>query len=263
VLLLIWAPYCGCALDLPVWQRVRAELHVKGLEIVTIGMDTTGAEGCRPYIEAAAPEHPALIDADHEMAALFGVVNIPTGIWIDEEGMLVRPPLPAYAPETQASAALTQGLAGVEMPSQVKDLQVEASQIPQYRAEYRNALWDWVERGPESRYAMTPDAVVSSSAERGSDTAQAAAHFELAQHLWRAHRLDGAYKHFREAHRLHPDNLEYKRQAWSLVSWTGTPYDRFVQAPLDGKEEEWPFEGDMLTELRRIGPENFYGQSGL
>jgi hypothetical protein len=37
---------------------MRAELHPQGLEVVTVGMDTAGAEACRPYIEAAAPAHP-------------------------------------------------------------------------------------------------------------------------------------------------------------------------------------------------------------
>jgi hypothetical protein len=58
-------------------------------------MDTLGAESCRPFIEAANAEHPSLIDINHVMAERFGVINIPNGIWIDEEGIIVRPAEPA------------------------------------------------------------------------------------------------------------------------------------------------------------------------
>ena len=44
------------------WQALREELHPQGLELVTVGLDTLGADGCRAFIEAAAPTHPALID---------------------------------------------------------------------------------------------------------------------------------------------------------------------------------------------------------
>ena len=48
------------------WQDLRNELFSKGLEIVTVGIDTAGAEACRPFIEAARPEHPSLIDVRSE-----------------------------------------------------------------------------------------------------------------------------------------------------------------------------------------------------
>ena len=50
----------------------------------------------RPYIEAAAPEHPSLLDPTHQMDSLFGVVNIPNVIWIDEDGVIVRPAEPGW-----------------------------------------------------------------------------------------------------------------------------------------------------------------------
>jgi hypothetical protein len=55
-------------------------LHPAGLEVVTVGMDTEGAAACRPYIEAARPEHPSLIDVGHRLAERFGVLNVPNGI---------------------------------------------------------------------------------------------------------------------------------------------------------------------------------------
>src|SRR4029453_8881024 len=75
----------------PVWQALRTELHPLGVEVVTVGIDAAGPEACRPFIEAAHPEHPSLIDTTHRMAELFGVINIPNGVWIDEHGVIVRP----------------------------------------------------------------------------------------------------------------------------------------------------------------------------
>ena len=73
------------------WQELRAELHRKGLEIVTVALDTGGEDAAGPWIDLAKPEHPALIDQAHLLDELLGVANVPTGVWIDEEGMIVRP----------------------------------------------------------------------------------------------------------------------------------------------------------------------------
>ena len=52
-------------------------------------MDMDGAESARPWIDAAGAEHPSLVDTAHQLDALFGVVNVPNVIWIDEEGTIV------------------------------------------------------------------------------------------------------------------------------------------------------------------------------
>ena len=75
---------------------MREELHPKGLEVVTVALDTEGLAAAKHWIERAEPEHPSLVDQQHLMDELFGVVNVPTGIWIDEEGTIVRPPEPAF-----------------------------------------------------------------------------------------------------------------------------------------------------------------------
>ena len=50
----------------------------------------------RPFIEAAHAEHPSLLDPTHLLDSLFGVVNIPNVIWIDEDGVIVRPAEPGW-----------------------------------------------------------------------------------------------------------------------------------------------------------------------
>ncbi len=65
------------------WQGLRSELNPKGLEIVTIALDTGGLDAARRFIEAASPEHPVCIDEAHVVDELFGIVNVPSGVWID------------------------------------------------------------------------------------------------------------------------------------------------------------------------------------
>ncbi|MBI1802201.1 MAG: hypothetical protein HY259_10820 [Chloroflexi bacterium] len=62
--------------------------------------------------------------------------------------------------------------------------------------------------------------------------------------LKHAGRVDDAVRQFRDAYRLQPDNWTYKRQAWSLV--------RAGQTPLE------VYGGDWLTDVRKIGAENYY-----
>ncbi len=222
------------------WQELRRELYPKGLEIVTVALDTGGAEAARPWIERAKPEHPSLIDRAHVVDELFGIVNVPSGVWIDEAGLIVRPPETAYprrpafvdrpippdaSPEVAARVA------------EVKKLRIEADK-------YIAALRDWVERCAASRYALASEEVLRRSRLRPVEEATAAAHFELGQHLHRAGRPEAAVPHFREAHRLQPDNWTYKRQAWTLVD------------PVQGPNAV--YEGDWLTDVRKIGAENYY-----
>ncbi len=65
------------------------ELGDDGFVPITVALDR--ADDARPFIEAAKPKHPSLIDSDHVLAELYHVTNVPTMIWIDEQGMICRP----------------------------------------------------------------------------------------------------------------------------------------------------------------------------
>ena len=238
------------------WQEVRAELHPQGLEIVTVGIDTAGPEACRPFIEAARPQHPSLIDASHAVAQLFGVVNIPNGVWIDERGVIVRPAEPAHPPIRPDRPSPT----GADLPDRIVDIFTEAQKIQTSPEAYNAALRDWVANGPASPFALSPDEVVARSQPRNADAARGHAHFELAAHLEQAGHHEAAIGHFREAHRLVPDNFAYKRQAWSLEPAVDGPLARFWQGPSDDNPEAWPYDGDWLSEVRHFGAENYYPQ---
>jgi hypothetical protein len=161
-------------------------------------------------------------------------------VWIDEAGVIVRPAEPSHP---RPAAFRDRPLPPDLDPYQAEVLR-EARRIRTEPERYTTALRDWVERGPASPFALTPEEVLRRSGERGQDRSGAAAHFELAQYLWREGREAEAVPHFRAARRLQPDNWTYKRQAWVLAS-------RF-QAPTE------VFEGDWLSDVREIGAENYY-----
>lgn len=222
------------------WQALRAELYPKGLEVVTVALDVD-PEAARPFIEQANPEHPSLIDRAHLMDELFGVVNVPNGVWIDEEGIIVRPAEPAFP---HSGKPPWQG----QMPAGVSDYRravlQEAAKIRMEGDKYSAALRDWVDKGKASRYALTPTEVLERSGQRGRAEAEAAARFELGQHLWQTGREQLAVRHWREAHRLQPDNWTYKRQAWRLAH------------PEQGRTDI--YDSDWLTDVRKLGAENYY-----
>lgn len=222
------------------WQELREELWPQGLEIVTVALDTGGIPAAHPWIEAAKPRHPALIDQAHSMDARFGVVNVPSGIWINEKGVIVRPPETAYP---RRPSFLDMEIAPDAAPdvreriTLVKGLRVEAER-------YIAALRDWVARGDQSSFALSSNEVIRRSRPRPFSEAEAAAHFEMGQHLHLAGKQEAAITHFRAAYHLHPDNWTYKRQAWNLLEPGRSPAD--------------VYNGDWLSDVRKIGAENYY-----
>ncbi len=237
--------------------------------MVTVCLDMTGANAARPFVDAAAPEHPSLIDAEHRVDALLGVVNIPNAVWIDETGMIVRPaepawperkapPAPAAAPSSPPPPPSSTAPAGA-LPERVTRMLAAVGRSKVDRTRYVPAVRDWVEHGAASRFALSPEEVVARSQPLGAAEAEGAAHFEMAQHLWGLGRLDDARRHFREAHRLQPDNWTYKRQAWSVEpSQLGGGMERLWQGPVEGTEEAWPYEGDFLSEVEALGDRDYY-----
>ena len=230
-------------------------------------MEMSGPEASRSYIDAAAPEHPSLLDPDHVVGALFGVVNIPNVIWIDENGMIVRPPEPGWPGERTTFpmslfASMPEMGSAPDAPhrNDAGHDQMTLLTSGQDRAAYAEAIRDWVELGAASVHALSPDEVVARSQPRPHSNSAAAAHFELATHLWRSGQRESAIEHFNECHRLQPENWTYKRQAWSTVGneRVGGDVGRWVQAPLKGEEGDWPFASDFRSDLAMLEPGEYY-----
>jgi tetratricopeptide (TPR) repeat protein len=241
-----------------VWQAFRNTHHADGFEVVTVGLDTAGPEACRRFIEMAEPEHPSLIDEHHRVAELFGVVNIPNAVWIDEDGMIVRPAEAAPAPPSLKHLSSNIFADLTDVPERMQEIMGEAMQIRSSPGAYEAALLDWIEHGPDSDYAMSPDQVIERSRPRSADSARGAAHFEIATYLEQQGEHEAAIEHFRAAHELVPDNFSYRRQAWSLEPSVDGPLNRFWQGPLEGQEADWPYDGEWLQDVRAMGPANYY-----
>src|SRR3989442_15298828 len=90
-----------------------------------------------PWIDAARPTYPALIDRDHRLAELYGIVNVPQAVWIDEAGRILRPAEPAGAYEGFRKMNPTTR----ELPEDLARLTAQG------QATYLDASCDWVPNG--------------------------------------------------------------------------------------------------------------------
>jgi len=203
--------------------------------VVTVALDVV-PEHTYKWIDAANATHPSLIDAGHVTDDLFGFVNIPMAVWIDETGTIVRP---AEAASIQRSPLrdmeIPEGL-----PERIDRMYREVKAIPDVADDYRAAIADWAQHGSASRFVLSADEVIARSLPRGDDEARAAACFELGNHLRVTVGPEAAVPWWREAHRLFPSNWTYKRQAWTLVTTPeGADDNDLMQGPNDVYEGNW------------------------
>lgn len=186
---------------MPVWQSLFDELKDHDFTVLAVAMDQPDA--ARPWIEAAAPAYPCLIDRDHHLADLYNMVNVPQAVWIDQDGRIVRPP--ETAGSSDAFRAMDRKTFAV--PDAVI---AERNRI---KAQYFDAVRDWVLRGPASAHVL--DAAAASAKLKLPDPTIAEAHarFRLGLYLLREGQADEAQAHMAEAVRLHPDSWAMWRQA--------------------------------------------------
>ena len=214
---------------MPGWQALNEEIAKFGATVVTVALDIDPALA-KPWNDLANPNHPSLVDTLHITNSLFGFTNIPMAAWIDEDGNLVRPAEGASIERSPLrDMEIPEGL-----PEQLNKMMHAVKAIPDDGEAYREAILDWVRKGSDSEFALTPDEVIARSQPRSDNEARATACFELGEYFHRQGNNEAAVKWWKEAHRLHPQNLTYKRQAWTLVTTPAgaTEYD-LMQGPND------------------------------
>ena len=193
-------------MDLPVWQRLYEELGSSGFLPITVALDSGGNEAAGPWIAAANPTYPCLIDRQHLVAGLYDMVNVPTAVWIDEDGRIVRPPETAGSNDAFRS-----------MDPKTFAMPPEALQsIRDVRRRYLDALRDWAGNGADSRFVLSDEEVLRRLNPPNDSHARAAAEFRLGEYLFEQGYSAAAARHFDEAKRLRPESWAYRRQVWDL-----------------------------------------------
>ena len=185
----------------------------KDFEIISVAEDTGGAKDAGPWITAAKPEFAALVDDQQIVTQKYGMVNVPTAVWIDERGRIVRPNEVAFIDDRFKTFT--------NMDS----------------APYIDAIRDWATNGAKSVYALSENELKARLRPHSDDRAKADAEFALAEYLYHHGKGADAIPHFKEAQRLDPDNWNYKRQAWALSDAErdyGTSFQKEVKK-LNGK----------------------------
>jgi hypothetical protein len=183
-----------------VWQQLFDSLKTYNFMIVAVAEESRGAEHARPWIEQAKAEYWSLIDPEHRVAALYGMVNVPQAVWIDAAGRIVRPP------ETAGS---TDHFRRMDLATRTMSPDDQAARLAA-RTAYLDAVRDWVLTG---RHELPEAQVQQRLPQVTPEIATANAQFRLGLWLHRHERGTEAAEHFAEASRLHPDSWTMWRQA--------------------------------------------------
>jgi peroxiredoxin len=185
-LLVTFASWCGCRYDLPAWAARQQEWADQGFSVLAVALDED-AEAVRPYAEAA-PGLTVLIDREHEVAERYGMVNVPTVVWIDEDGKVARS----------------------------NDAQFGDDQFVEFHGQesgpHLDALRRWVEDGE----APGEGAVRTGELTPSPEVALARVERRLAAHLLRSGHPEAADRHFDRAIALAPLDFPVRRGSMPL-----------------------------------------------
>jgi hypothetical protein len=218
-----------------VWQVLYEGLKDRNFTILAVAMDAR--EGApRPWVEAAKPSYPCLIDRHHRVAELYNMVNVPQAVWIDEDGKIVRP---------TESAGAYEGFRKMDrrtfkVPDEVAEITRRAKQT------YVDAVRDWVIHGASSLHAFDREQAKARLNLPDEGVALGHARFRLGLYLLGRSKEAQAAEHFAAARRLHPDSWNIWRQThgvdarglasgpefWARVDALG---DKRYYAPVDMK----------------------------
>jgi hypothetical protein len=139
------------------------------------------------------------------------------GVWIDEQGRVVRPAEPAWtSTRTDVFGA--------------KPLEIEGEL-------YVAALRDWVANGDKSSYVLSDEEFARRVKPRSATEMEAEASFKLAVWFQAAGNAPLAAKYFERAQTLNPDDWNYHRQEWSF---TGDANKKWLEKFKQFEKEYYP-----------------------
>jgi len=205
--LVTWASWCGCRHELGGWQRLQDELADAGLRLFSVALDAD-PEDARPWIEAAGPTYPVAVDPAHVTAERYGITNVPSVVWVDEDDRIVKPPTIAPGDD------------------QFRDFTLIDSE------QHHDLLRQWVREG------RLPESAATELPQRTDEEQQALAERRVAAHLQRLGRTDAAAAHLARAQELAPWDWTVRRGG---IAMTGG--DPFLGAEFLSFWEEWDAAG--------------------
>jgi len=177
----------------PVWQTIYEDLKDQNFELISAAQDTGGEAKAGPIFDRANVTYTAIVDVNHTISSLFNLVNVPSGVWINEEGRIVR----------------------IDEGTYTKSAKVLGNTIG--HDGYVPALRDWIAKGDESAYIMSPDEVASNIRLRVADEELAEPNFKLANYFYAKGNMDSANAYWDKAQALSPDSWNFHRQDWSFL----------------------------------------------
>ncbi len=184
-------------MDLPGWQALSEELKDKNVEIISVAEDTGGEAAAGQWFDKAKATFTQIVDEKHLISSLYNMVNVPTAVWINEDGIIVRPNEVAYSRKTSLT------IAG-------KTLSADGES-------YVAAIKDWAEKGAKSEFAMAPEEVTKRLQPRSEAEAEAEAAFQLGVYFHETGKEDLANVYWEKAQAGRPDSWNYHRQDWSFT----------------------------------------------
>ncbi|MCH7815439.1 MAG: hypothetical protein IIC60_02595 [Proteobacteria bacterium] len=166
------------------WQSIYEELKSDNFEIISVAEDTGGEAAAGPIFDAANVTYTSIIDVNHHISALYNLVNVPSGIWIDEEGKIVR--------INEGTYAKSHGAFGTD--------------------DYAPIVRDWAANGADSPYVWDLNRVREGIFQRTEEAERAQPAFRLGTYYFTRDNEEKAEKYFNLAQELDPDSWNYLRQ---------------------------------------------------
>ena len=183
------------------FESLVNSLADRSFTVLAVALDEP--EAARPWIQAAQPAYPCLIDRTHHVADLYNLVNVPQAVWIDEHGRIVRPP---------EIAGSNDGFRQVNRTTGVVPEAVLAERV-RIKTQYMDAVRDWVLHGAASVNVLDAERAAARLKLPQDTASEAHARFRLGMHLLREGQADEAAAHLADASRLNPDSWAMWRQA--------------------------------------------------
>ena len=148
------------------WQALYEDINDPNFEIICVAEDTMGETAAGDWFDKADASYVCIVDETHMISTLFGFVNVPAAVWIDEDGMIVRTNEGTYPSRHQIEHEL-------------------AGTIKFGNDIYAPALKDWVAKGKDSEFAWSPEEVRAHLKPHTDETALADPNFKLGAYFKR------------------------------------------------------------------------------